>query len=501
MITSEGAVITDEIRPFSPTGRTRLTKSELQDVTFANAFAARAALGIPENFAPLVAGKVPKGSLPSDVIYTADLAGIGANGGLSELDQIVFPDGDSVSFPGVLTPFVAGVGAALTTLPFTILFPRIAFSEEYLNSPPAGGFHLSRYCSTTALWGHVFSVIMYPSFTSSGLQVRHYAPSPPSPGSAYYRVSSDAGMVELAQNPFSLVVVNKKTEAPILYHNGNLLPTTEDMNATGGLPANGWATAVVEGYWILGMNSASSIQFKGSIAPPMTILGAFSDTEARNYGKHGVLPAWATYGTTTNTITSGTLLVGRKYRIIDNSGGANFTAAGAANNDVGTEFVVKILAGVTPTWGSGSVIQLGMLCAPQTSSEGCNVLPDSSGSGKSMVALYGANPVGKRRSDSFHFRLFWNNTHEAKSLYSTDFWKNNRVKIDSITLLASANTTVAVGDGSSGTYFVSSQALVANTPLELTLANKFLGTGLRIVVDPSANYTGTIDVICHYTML
>lgn len=498
MITSEAPIATDELRPYNPSGRTRITKCEIQDVTFANPASVRTALDLSTYYPALVGGKVQKSNLPDDTVYTSDLSGISGGGGPSILNEISFPNVDGSTFPAAITVFNSALGNALTTLPFTILFPKIAFSETYINSPPAGGIHLSRFCNSTTTWGHAFSLMIYPT---TNFQLRHYGPSPSSPGNTYYRMSTDQPSSALIANPFSLVVVNSKTSQPKMFHNGNLLTLQEDVNSGSGPPANGWATAVADGFWILGMNASSSILFEGTMAPPMLILGALGDTEAKAYGRNGSLPSWAVFGTRTTEITSGTLLCGRKYKIVNNSGGANFTTAGAANNNVGTEFIVKTLAGVTPTWGTGAVVQLGMLCAPQAPPEGSNVLSDSSGGGSSMLLINQASSINSSRRGEFNSKLFWNNTHEAKQIYgSANYWRNNKVRINSITLLSSVNTTVDVGDGSSGTYYASAQSLTANVPLEITLAQKF-PNGLRIVVDPASNITGTIDVTCEYTML
>jgi hypothetical protein len=53
-----------------------------------------------------------------------------------------------------------------------------------------------------------------------------------------------------------------------------------------------------------------------------------------------------------NNITGGSLVVGSGYTIISNSGGANFTNVGAANNDIGTVFKAT---GTNPTWGTGEL--------------------------------------------------------------------------------------------------------------------------------------------------
>ena len=59
-----------------------------------------------------------------------------------------------------------------------------------------------------------------------------------------------------------------------------------------------------------------------------------------------------------NTQTSGAITSGRRYKVLSNGGGADFTASGASVNTVGTIFTSN---GVTPTWGSGSLELLGMI--------------------------------------------------------------------------------------------------------------------------------------------
>jgi len=50
------------------------------------------------------------------------------------------------------------------------------------------------------------------------------------------------------------------------------------------------------------------------------------------------------------TITSGYIVEGKKYRIKNNIGGADFTLVGSADSNIGTEFVAT---GILPLWGAG----------------------------------------------------------------------------------------------------------------------------------------------------
>lgn len=58
------------------------------------------------------------------------------------------------------------------------------------------------------------------------------------------------------------------------------------------------------------------------------------------------------------TLSSGSLVIGNRYRIT--ASGGTFTGVGAANNDVGTEFIAT---GTTPTWGTGTLVSIGAICA------------------------------------------------------------------------------------------------------------------------------------------
>lgn len=56
------------------------------------------------------------------------------------------------------------------------------------------------------------------------------------------------------------------------------------------------------------------------------------------------------------TISSGSLILGNRYRIT--AAGGTFTGVGAADNDVGTEFIAT---GTTPTFGTGTLISIGAM--------------------------------------------------------------------------------------------------------------------------------------------
>lgn len=65
--------------------------------------------------------------------------------------------------------------------------------------------------------------------------------------------------------------------------------------------------------------------------------------------------------------STGSIINGAYYEIINNSGGASFTSSGAASNAVGTRFLSN---GVSPTWGTGSLRQIGNVTSHVTGDNG-----------------------------------------------------------------------------------------------------------------------------------
>ncbi len=67
-------------------------------------------------------------------------------------------------------------------------------------------------------------------------------------------------------------------------------------------------------------------------------------------------------------------------------------------------------------------------------------------------------------------------------------------------ICTATGVNVILGDGSDGDRWVASEALA--TYLDCTVANRnHDGTNRKIVIDPDANYTGSITTIFKYTIL
>jgi len=119
---------------------------------------------------------------------------------------------------------------------------------------------------------------------------------------------------------------------------------------------------------------------------------ALSDAEVLEFTVHGTIPVSDQYGGA--TATSGSLVVGKRYRLTDWITGDDFTNVGAASNTDGVEFVAT---GTTPTtWSNSSVVTtLGAVAAylPE------NILADGSIRDASTNGLHtsasGVSPLSK----------------------------------------------------------------------------------------------------------
>jgi len=207
------------------------------------------------------------------------------------------------------------------------------------------------------------------------------------------------------------------------------------------------------------------------------------------------IPFTDTRGSTTGQ-TSGTILSGYRYRITTFVAGDDFTNVGAASNATGVEFVAT---GTTPTtWTNGSTLNpIGatLMLEPEGIQPATGQWFDSSiHKQHAMQPASGVTTV--RRQDRFEVRWVntWAGTHEAQYVGGTNkaVLPTSNIRVESITMRCSATgVNVILGDGSDASRWVASVALAAY--LDCTVANRnHDGTNLKLVIDPSANYTGSI---------
>jgi hypothetical protein len=197
--------------------------------------------------------------------------------------------------------------------------------------------------------------------------------------------------------------------------------------------------------------------------------------------------------------TSGTLVVGKKYRINNWITDDDFTNVGGANVD-GTEFTAT---GTTPTkWtNSSTVVEIGATLA--LTPEGIQPAPGQwlDASTNLLHAMQPATGSSLTRyKKDFEFR--WTNTWTASSAAQYVGGLNQAVLsadhfITDVITQATVTTDVenlTLGDGSDADRFVTAFAPSA-TRTKQTIAAQNDGTNLKLVYTPAAEATMTVETI------
>jgi hypothetical protein len=139
------------------------------------------------------------------------------------------------------------------------------------------------------------------------------------------------------------------------------------------------------------------VGFSGYLGRPLFYNRALSPTEvAQLYTNGGVpagvdLPALKGASAAGATATSGTLVIGVRYRLTDWITTDDFTNVGAASNADGVEFVAT---GTTPTtWTNSSIVTtLGLLCYPEANPPGSgSIWRDVSGNNANLTWTTGVS--------------------------------------------------------------------------------------------------------------
>ena len=176
-------------------------------------------------------------------------------------------------------------------------------------------------------------------------------------GSAYSQYSTGAGTY--AANQWNELVVTVSNTTISMYVNGQPVTVTT-ANFGGGF--TGWSAtsalfSVGDEYGTYGTF------FRGEIALAQAWNRCLSSAEVLNLFAGAAPVDFADQGASQTALSSGSLTVGKRYRI--GASGGTFTGVGAANNTVGTEFIAT---GTSPTWSTGSLVQIG--CVGNWGSEG-----------------------------------------------------------------------------------------------------------------------------------
>jgi hypothetical protein len=181
------------------------------------------------------------------------------------------------------------------------------------------------------------------------------------------------------------LIVQRAAGVLSLYVNGKLAVTPV---------AN--TVSLVSSNILLGLYILNTLPINGTVHRAGLLNYALPEDKIRRYSA-GERLDWEDLGGSMTAITSGTITIGKRYRITVNGGSGIFTNVGAAANTVGTEFTAT---GTTPTaWTGSELIALGALAAY----EGENLLPsaatwpDSSGNANDLT-IVGATTINLQDS-------------------------------------------------------------------------------------------------------
>lgn len=272
---------------------------------------------------------------------------------------------------------------------------------------------------------------------------------------------------------------------------------------TGGTPPT-WAGSITSTYFVVGTVQVGS-EFNGSIyiASLYNLAPAASDV-LEIYEIGGVVPERFKFGSQAS-ITSGTLTIGKAYRIT--SAGGTFTGVGAANNSVGTTFIATA---TTPTWSTGAVVRAGAVVRYDADLDGIGYQLHDQSSNKldATITTTGASWTKQARRGYVRGTLTWAGTHELKSLLGQRCIPND-ARWDAISVKA---TTGSSGSGirfsdASDTYTIAtvSAFTTAKKAISIIATNVFPGgtsdNNCNLSVDPdTANFTGSIAIEAQYSL-
>jgi hypothetical protein len=234
-------------------------------------------------------------------------------------------------------------------------------------------------------------------------------------------------------------------------------------STTGTPPA--WTASLGSTYFVAGSVYGSG-GYKGRIGAPILINSALSDAEIINHAARMVLPDWASYGSGSMVNkTSGTLVVGYKYRIT--VAGGTFTGVGAADDNVGTEFVAT---GTAPTWSTGAVILLGPIFRAVI--QPILVVADG-GPNKIAGIMNNARPITNSRN--WVIQGSTSTSPNERLLGVVVFQDSTKVAFDTFEDTGSGTPTVSVGSSSGAVDYVAAAAVAARS--RRTLVTPFPTSG------------------------
>ncbi len=273
------------------------------------------------------------------------------------------------------------------------------------------------------------------------------------------------------------------TTNPVVYQDGldisaSFTLTTENLGG-GSVPV--WVPASTSTtYFIQGFSWPA-----GNFSPGRPVNRKFAQADVDFIQVSGRLSAPDAAGGSAVVQTSGTLTIGRRYRIKTYVASDSFTNVGAGSNATGVEFVAT---GTTPTtWtNSSELVACGALSDPII--QPILVVADSTQNGVGS-RIVGFIPVTSKRD--WVIQASTNTNGNQQILGGSVFAFVNKNRIASWTINnAGTSKTVSLGNASGGTQYLSGGTAGAGLS-DVTLATRFNGT-----VNLWVNSNGT-DVLQH----
>jgi hypothetical protein len=280
------------------------------------------------------------------------------------------------------------------------------------------------------------------------------------------------------------VVLTLSGSTPAIYVNGIAQTLSLNWNPTPSFATGGAMAATSSNLNLGGYIGANSLQ--GAIALCQFWNRCLSAAEVLTLFAGAAPVDFPDIGASQTAISSGSLTVGKRYRI--QASGGTFTGVGAANNSVGTEFVAT---GTSPTWSTGTLVRIG--CCAQIESESLQPAPgqwlDLSGNGAHLL-----QPASGTLPTKLPPRFKFVQTISAAAFLggSARAVLPANYVVSEIIADTAGTPTISVGqDATNKTTRVASVTLAAGkTPLTLVTSGR-TGSNAQLYVDMSAGAAST----------
>jgi hypothetical protein len=261
-----------------------------------------------------------------------------------------------------------------------------------------------------------------------------------------------------------------------------------------GTPASATNTGVFQ---IFGYSTA---RYAGTTHHAYTFNRALTAAEELSRYRNGVAPQHRRASQT--ALTSGTLLAGQEYTIDTFVAGDDFSnIATVVSGTINTTGCIFVATGTTPTtWTNSSSLRATgatLILEPEGIQPAPGQWLDSSSNNlHALQPATGSSLTRSKRDFTIKWTNTWAGTHEAQYIGGV----NQAVLpancyIESIIGVITGATIedIIIGDGSDTDRWVAATTGLAAGTVSFTLANRISdGTNYKLVVDPDANFTGSI---------